>query len=560
MSDIIGRARVIVSGEVDPTSLNKASSKIGAGLKKAAVLGVGAFGVIAAAGIKASYAAEEAAAVQNKLNKVLDNMGKSGAAAAITDLASAEQRKTGVDDEVIKKGQTILATFSQVASSAGEAGGAFERATKLSLDLAASGFGSVDGAAKQLGKALQDPVKGLTALNKSGVTFTATQKEQIKQFVKTGDVAKAQNLILAEVEKQVGGTAEAGAKGSDKIQSAFGELEEAGGNVLSKLSGKDGLTTISDALFDVADALNTFAESDSWAHTIENLKNVGGAARDTYEWLDKVVHINDEKGGKPKENLLNLDLGDGSEVLETLYGELDDFFHWQHDVWGKDVKEDFRDTWANVKAGVADFSKDTSTRFGELNTDLRSKTSDIKSDISTKFGSIKSDIKTKVTGWKTSAVNALTDLPGKMRRAGANAIQGFLDGLGDLGGSLGKSAGRIAQRFKDAINDALPDSLTFFGGKGGVPAITIPLPQLATGVRNFTGGLALVGERGPEVVNLPAGSDVYSNRESRAMGATQHNTFNFYGPESFAGARRDADWSAKHGGRFGSSTRAVVPA
>ena len=530
-SDVIGRAVVVVSGEVDPTSLNKSSSKIGAGLKKAAVIGVGAFGVIAAAGIKASYAAEEAASVQNKLNKVLDNMGKSGAAQAITDLASAEQRKTGVDDEVIKKGQTILATFSQVSKSAGETGGAFERATKLSLDLAASGFGSVDGAAKSLGKALQDPTKGITALGRAGVTFTQVQKDQIKQFVKTGEVAKAQNLILSEVEKQVGGTAEAGAKGSEKLKSAFGELEEAGGNVLSKLSGKDGLTTISDALFDVADALNTFAESDSWAHTIENLKNVGGAARDTYNWLDKVVHINEEQGGKPKENLLQFDLGDGSKVLETAYNELDDFFQWQHEVWGKKVKKSFSNTW-----------------------------SDVKRDVSTKFGEINGDIRAKVNGWKTSAVNALSDLPGKMRRAGAKAIQGFLNGLGDLGSSVSNSAGKIAQRFKDAINQALPDSLTFFGGKGGVPAITIPLPQLATGARNFAGGLALVGERGPELVNLPRGSDVYSNQDSRGMGGGTVNNWNFYGPESFAGARRDADWSAKHGGRFGSATRAVVPA
>jgi tape measure domain-containing protein len=44
------------------------------------------------------------------------------------------------------------------------------------------------------------------------------------------------------------------------------------------------------------------------------------------------------------------------------------------------------------------------------------------------------------------------------------------------------------------------------------------IPGFADGVRNFSGGLAVVGERGPELVNLPAGSDVYTNQESRAMG------------------------------------------
>lgn len=559
MADIIGRATVLVTSLVDPKSSDKAASNLTKGLKKAAVVGVGAFGLIAAAGVKATFAFEEAAAVQDKLNKVLANMGKSGAAEAVNDLADAISRKTGFDDDQIRKGETLLGTFSEITRSAGEVGGVFERATKASVDLAAAGFGSVESASVQLGKALQDPIKGVSALAKSGVTFTAVQKKQIENFVKTGDVAKAQAIILGEVEKQVGGTAEAGAKGSDKLRNAFGELETAGGNLISKFTGKDGLSSVTDAVLDVADALNDFAESKSWATTVDNLKNVGGAARDAYEWLDKVVHINEEPGGKPKQNLLNLDLGDGSKILETAYNEIDDFNLYLHDKWGEDVKQGFRGTFNDVRESVTQWKTDVTDQFGFLKGSLSKTGSDIRRDISTKFENIKGDIKTKVTGWKTSAVGALRDLPAKMRKAGSDAIQGFLEGLGDLGSSVGKSAGKIAQRFKDAINQELPDQLTFFGGKGGVPAITIPLPQLATGARNFAGGLALVGERGPEIVNIPRGSDVYSNRESKSMGSTVNN-YIFQGPESFAGARRDADWSAKHGTRFGNSTRAVIPA
>jgi tape measure domain-containing protein len=43
------------------------------------------------------------------------------------------------------------------------------------------------------------------------------------------------------------------------------------------------------------------------------------------------------------------------------------------------------------------------------------------------------------------------------------------------------------------------------------------IPGFANGVRNFGGGLAVVGERGPELVNLPKGADVFSNPESRQM-------------------------------------------
>ena len=47
-----------------------------------------------------------------------------------------------------------------------------------------------------VGKALNDPLKGLTALSRIGVQFTAQQQEQIKAMVEVGDVAGAQKIIL----------------------------------------------------------------------------------------------------------------------------------------------------------------------------------------------------------------------------------------------------------------------------------------------------------------------------------------------------------------------------
>lgn len=43
------------------------------------------------------------------------------------------------------------------------------------------------------------------------------------------------------------------------------------------------------------------------------------------------------------------------------------------------------------------------------------------------------------------------------------------------------------------------------------------IPLLASGVRDWAGGWAMVGERGPELVNLPRGADVFSSAESRAL-------------------------------------------
>jgi hypothetical protein len=60
-----------------------------------------------------------------------------------------------------------------------------------------------------VGKALNDPVKGVGALSRAGVQFTASQKETIKALVDSGNVMGAQKMILKELETQFGGSAKA---------------------------------------------------------------------------------------------------------------------------------------------------------------------------------------------------------------------------------------------------------------------------------------------------------------------------------------------------------------
>lgn len=67
--------------------------------------------------------------------------------------------------------------------------------------------------AVQLGKALEDPVQGITALRRVEVSFSASQRELIGTLVETGQVAEAQRLILDALERQVGGAGTAKASG-----------------------------------------------------------------------------------------------------------------------------------------------------------------------------------------------------------------------------------------------------------------------------------------------------------------------------------------------------------
>ena len=117
-----------------------------------------------------------------------------------TALSATEGMSLFTDDQVL--GATnVLATFTKVA------GEQFEGATQASLDMAQALGMDVSSAAMMMGKALNDPVKGMSALSRSGVSFTAQQIAMVETMMEAGDIASAQNLILGEMAVQFGGSA-----------------------------------------------------------------------------------------------------------------------------------------------------------------------------------------------------------------------------------------------------------------------------------------------------------------------------------------------------------------
>lgn len=208
-------------GKIGAKDFQKAAMPAGLALGAVA----GAFGLFA-------KQAEEAEIAQRRLTQVLTTMGYGEATGRVSAYADELERTVAVDGEVIKATQTKLATFANLTKSVGESGGAFDRATVAALDLAAAGFGSAETNAVQLGKALQDPVKGISALGRAGVTFTAQEKEKIKTLVESGNVLAAQDVILKAVEGQVGGTAEASKSAFAEIKIAVENAGESIGAVL----------------------------------------------------------------------------------------------------------------------------------------------------------------------------------------------------------------------------------------------------------------------------------------------------------------------------------------
>ena len=134
----------------------------------------------------------------NAANVSLDSMNA---------LASSIQGYSGQTDDSIVAAQSLLLTFTKIKNT--DTDKIFDRATTATANMAAKMGGDASGSAIQLGKALHDPIKGVASLGRMGVQFSADQKAMIKSLVDTGDVAGAQNVILAELETQFGGAAEA---------------------------------------------------------------------------------------------------------------------------------------------------------------------------------------------------------------------------------------------------------------------------------------------------------------------------------------------------------------
>jgi hypothetical protein len=163
--------------------------------------------------------------------------------------AAALQGVTNFGDEATNAMQGLLLTFTAIQ------GDVFDQATVAVLDLATAMGTDLNAAALQVGKALNDPVLGMTALSRSGIQFTQAQKDVVAAMVETNDIAGAQAIILAELEKQFGGSAEA-ARGTlggalRSLSNAFGDLFEISGEGSAALRAavESLIDTISDPKF-----------------------------------------------------------------------------------------------------------------------------------------------------------------------------------------------------------------------------------------------------------------------------------------------------------------------
>lgn len=195
-----------------------------------ATVGTAVFASLSGVIFKSLQAADEAAKVQAQLGAVLKSTG--GIAGVTADaaikLSKSLQEVTTFGDEAILSAENMLLTFTSIGKEV------FPEATKTVLDMSVALGQDTKSSAIQLGKALNDPIIGVTALQRVGVRFTDSQKEMIKTLVDSGKKMEAQKLILKELNIEFGGSATEAAKtfggAMTQLKEKVGDAMEAIGN------------------------------------------------------------------------------------------------------------------------------------------------------------------------------------------------------------------------------------------------------------------------------------------------------------------------------------------
>ena len=171
-----------------------------------AVMGLAvAIGAALVGALKSS--ASMAAQAEQSYLRVQAVLAATGNAAGLTGaeldaMAEGMKERFGFDDDTMRDAMAKLLIFRSVSRDS--FGGALEAAANLSVVMQTD-LGS---AVLAVGKALEEPVEGLTALGRAGIKFDATQKEMFKTMVEGGRQTEAINLILRELDARMGGVSE----------------------------------------------------------------------------------------------------------------------------------------------------------------------------------------------------------------------------------------------------------------------------------------------------------------------------------------------------------------
>ncbi|HFK2947338.1 TPA: Laminin subunit alpha-2 [Stenotrophomonas maltophilia] len=217
-----------------------------------------------------------------QLEAALHATGRTSEFTAQSLAAMRQQLQSGLfDDGQISAAQVRLLSYTNIV------GEQFPAAMQITIDQAQRLGMSLEQSAEVVGKALQTPSKAMESLSKQGFTLDDSQKSLIKSLEATGQVAKAQAIILDLLAESYGGAAAAAKVGTiaglwktatDRFKDWKQEVADQG--VLTYF--KEQLTTLLTTL----DRLAADGSLSRWAkQTAQAIITMAEAVKGTTQWV-----------------------------------------------------------------------------------------------------------------------------------------------------------------------------------------------------------------------------------------------------------------------------------
>lgn len=397
----------------------------------------------------------------------------------LIELSKSLEAQTTASDEAVLSTENMLLTFTKIGKEI------FPQTTKTVLDMATAMNGGITPSMEQLrstsiqvGKALQDPILGVTALRRVGVNFNEEQQKMIKGLVESGKSMEAQRFILAELNKEFGGSAAAAAS---TYQGKILQLKNTWDDI-QEVIGRTIVTAIYPFIAAIQPIITTVLQ------IVEGKRS----------WVDV---INQLKVTFPQ---LQLAIAAVLALINNVFVPLFNYLKQIYDEHRETILLLAKALGAVLVAGIVA----AVTIFSALLTIIARVIEIVLTLIETVGGVFAVAIQKGqlVVNGFGKAFQSLEGIVKSAMDGVTGAVKGMVDGAVDaLNGLI------------DAFNKA---SKSVSGGKLSIPNI----PKKALG--GYGSGLTLVGENGPELVNLPSGSYVNTAKQTAGMGGGINITIN----------------------------------
>lgn len=424
--------------------------------------------------------------INAQTQQLIDNTGFASSLAAINDYTLALSKVSGVSEEDLQAAGNNIIKFGNVSEEN------YQKAVASINDLAATGK-DASSVSEGLGKALADPATAAGKLRRMGISLTEQQEAQIKAMTEAGDVAGAQTVILDSLESTYGGMAEAAGgtlEGNlNKLNNAFenlsGDLVQAAmpaiEGMVAGLQGLVGYLSENQAVIGVVAgvigvtlvaAFLAWAAS-IWATTIALLANpitwiiiaiialIAAVVALVMNWDQVVAWITAVWSG----------------FISWITGVIDGFVGWWNSIWAA-VGAWIAAVWNTIVATVQGVWNGFWSWIVSVVTGFMSWWGGIWNGISKAWDSVWNGLGSIVRGVWEGIVGFIRGYVNNIIRL----INGIIDGVNSVGGAIGDAIG---------VNLRIPS-----------------IPMLADGGTITRSGSVIVGERGPELLNLPRGASV----------------------------------------------------